>query len=94
MGGGAWWAAVHGVVKSRTRLKRLSSSSSSPGYCLPFWQGAKHAGFFLLLLFKSINYLFWAHHTVRGILVLQPGIKRAPPASGAWNLNRWTEREV
>ena len=29
MDGGAWWAAVHGVVKSRTRLKRLSSSSSS-----------------------------------------------------------------
>ena len=27
--GGAWWAAVHGVAKSRTRLKRLSSSSSS-----------------------------------------------------------------
>ena len=26
---GAWWAAVHGVVKSQTRLKRLSSSSSS-----------------------------------------------------------------
>ena len=28
MDGGAWWAAVHGVTKSRTRLKRLSSSSS------------------------------------------------------------------
>ena len=28
MGGGAWWAAVHGVTQSRTRLKRLSSSSS------------------------------------------------------------------
>ena len=27
--GGAWWAAVYGVVQSRTRLKRLSSSSSS-----------------------------------------------------------------
>ena len=27
--GGAWWAAVYGVAKSRTRLKRLSSSSSS-----------------------------------------------------------------
>ena len=26
---GAWWAAVSGVVQSRTRLKRLSSSSSS-----------------------------------------------------------------
>ena len=25
---GAWWAAVHGVAQSRTRLKRLSSSSS------------------------------------------------------------------
>ena len=27
--GGAWWAAVYGVTESRTRLKRLSSSSSS-----------------------------------------------------------------
>ena len=29
MDGGAWWAAVHGVAKGRTRLKRLNSSSSS-----------------------------------------------------------------
>ena len=27
--GGAWWAAVYGVVQSWTRLKRLSSSSSN-----------------------------------------------------------------
>ena len=27
--GGAWWAALYGVSQSRTRLKRLSSSSSS-----------------------------------------------------------------
>ena len=27
--GGAWWAAVYGVAQSKTRLKRLSSSSSS-----------------------------------------------------------------
>ena len=27
--GEAWWAADHGVAQSRTRLKRLSSSSSS-----------------------------------------------------------------
>ena len=27
--GGAWWAAVYGVSQSRTRPKRLSSSSSS-----------------------------------------------------------------
>ena len=30
--GGAWWAAVYGVAQSRTRLKRLSSSSSSMNY--------------------------------------------------------------
>ena len=28
--GGAWWAAVYGVAQSRTRLKRLSSSSCHP----------------------------------------------------------------
>ena len=28
-GGGTWWASVYGVAQSRTRLKRLSSSSSS-----------------------------------------------------------------
>ena len=27
--GGAWWAAVYGVTQSRTRLKRLSSTSSN-----------------------------------------------------------------
>ena len=26
---GTWWAAVYGVAQSRTRLKRVSSSSSS-----------------------------------------------------------------
>ena len=31
MDGGAWWAAVYGVVQSWTRLKGLSSSSSSRG---------------------------------------------------------------
>ena len=28
--GGAWWAAVYWVAQSRTRLKRLSSSSNYP----------------------------------------------------------------
>ena len=28
--GGAWWAAVYGVARSRTRLKRLSSRLYSP----------------------------------------------------------------
>ena len=30
--GRAWWAAIYGVAQSRTRLKRLSSSSSSVAY--------------------------------------------------------------
>ena len=29
MDGGAWWAVVYGAAQSWTRLKRLSSSSSS-----------------------------------------------------------------
>ena len=33
--GGAWWAAVYGVAQSRTRLKWLSSSSSTRDLILP-----------------------------------------------------------
>ena len=33
---GAWWAAVSEVAQSRTRLKRLSSSSSSVLFHIPF----------------------------------------------------------
>ena len=32
--GGAWWGAISGVAQSRTRLKRLSSCSSSLNFCL------------------------------------------------------------
>ena len=39
--GEAWWAAVYGVAQSRTRLKRLSSSSSSRGG-LPRWLSGKN----------------------------------------------------
>ena len=36
--GGAWWAAVFGVARSLTRLKRLSSSCSSSDQTDPkFW---------------------------------------------------------
>ena len=34
--GGAWWATVSGVAQSRTRLKRLSSNSSSTVLKLSF----------------------------------------------------------
>ena len=41
--GGAWWAAVYRVAQSRTQLKRLNSSSSSPSlktlspHTVTFW---------------------------------------------------------
>ena len=37
MDGGAWWAAIYGVARSRTRLKRLSSSSSSSSMYTHGW---------------------------------------------------------
>ena len=33
--GGAWWAAIYGVTQSRTRLKRLSSSTLLYGSIVP-----------------------------------------------------------
>ena len=49
---GAWWAAVYGVIQNQTRLKRLSSSSSSsnkPTQHLgwPFLSNAEEAGLIL-----------------------------------------------
>ena len=35
----AWHAAVHGGAKSRTRLKRLSSSSSRDGFIVEGFKG-------------------------------------------------------
>ena len=43
---GAWWAAIYGVTQSRTRLKRLSSSSNTyiqnleKCYCRIYLQGS------------------------------------------------------
>ena len=47
--GGAWWAAVSGVAQSRTRLKRLSSSSSSSSRV---WQSTMKGRF----VFNSIKF--------------------------------------
>ena len=55
---GAWWAAVYGVAQSRTRLKRLSSSSSSSSGINTFkkkliWMSAKKPQFSLHKLKNS-----------------------------------------
>ena len=56
--GGAWWAAVYGVAQSRTRLKRLSSSSSSSRthhYPSSYWHISTN---FYQLISKLYFYLF------------------------------------
>ena len=45
--GRAWWAAVYGVAQSRTRLKRLSSSSSSSWVITPSWLSESWRSFFV-----------------------------------------------
>src|SRR5574340_491873 len=41
--GGAWWAAIYGVAQSRTRLKRLSSSSSREDKGFPSGSNGKES---------------------------------------------------
>ena len=48
----AWWAAVYGVAQSRTRLKRLSSSScSSSSYVLIYLRILIHVPILFQILF-------------------------------------------
>ena len=54
--GGAWWAAVYGVAQSRTRLKRLSSSSRNIGMHVSFWISE--------ISFNSIVYLTHYSHYI------------------------------
>ena len=62
--GGAWWAAVYGVTQSRTRLKRLSSSSKSESDCI------LHVRWLWIIVAKRKDYgtlNYWSHssHTCK-----------------------------
>ena len=58
---GAWWAAVHGVAKSRTRLSNftLTFPGSSAGNGLVslkrILQGSPSARFLILLLYSTVT---------------------------------------
>ena len=52
---GAWWAAVSGVAQSQTRLKRLSSSSSSPLSDVSFVSIFSQSVSYLLILLTFFN---------------------------------------
>ena len=63
--GGTWWAADYGVAQSRTRLKRLSSSSSRNSIISdkqPCNDFSKYSEFFSMLENKNIcrHYKLWA----------------------------------
>ena len=56
--GGAWWAAIYGIAQSRTRLKRLSSSSSNQILGAPL--GCR----------LTVSYYFWHMVEVQKVLDL------------------------
>ena len=62
--GGAWWAAVYGVAQSQTRLKGLSSSSSSSRLLCPWDLPGKNTGvschFLLQELFPTWGLNLWS----------------------------------
>ena len=55
---GAWWATVHGVAKSRTRLERLSTHAP---VCLSFhlFKGICVVSSFRWLQIKLLTHLIW-----------------------------------
>ena len=94
MGSGAWWAAVHGVTKSRIQLKQLSSSSSLLSCSWPFatpWTVACKAPlsptiFWSLLKFMSSELVMLSNH----LIFCQPCsfCLQSFPASGSFPVSR------
>ena len=80
MAGGAWWAAVHGVAKSRIRL------SDFP-FTFPFHALEKE-----MATHSSVCRL--SGFAVGGILVPGPGIELMVPCITRQILNHWATREV
>ena len=80
---GAWWAAVYGVAQSRTRLKWLSSSSSSSREGNTAW---KHG-----YSDPPLNVLFCVEHTFAGGLH-EDAHERSPTMRSGWEggaRHRW-----
>ena len=76
--GGAWWAAVYGVAQSRTRLKRLSSSSTSLSLCLSICE----MGIIMLLLLSCFS-------RVRLCATPWTAAHQAPPSMGFSRQEYW-----
>ena len=57
--GGAWWAAIYGIAQSWTRLKRLSSSSSSKTWAVWSPSQGPPAAPSCFLSFSSLSSCWW-----------------------------------
>ena len=70
--GGAWWAALYGVAQSRTRLKWLSSSSSSLLHlCKTYWvEKARHTVTVWSTLYSNFEYRYKNRKTTRLCIIL------------------------
>ena len=73
--GGAWWAAVYGVAQSRTRLKRLSSSSSNTGHLciLPICKD------------ESVKWSLWPSSYVNELMYFQQKTCWLTPVPQGWS---------
>ena len=101
--GGAWRAFVYGVAQSRTRLKRLSSSSSSSAWSKPictlfptvFAQLTSMCHIFLILTifqtFSSLLYLLWDLELITFDTVI---VKRLQPKEDSKEILSFSVRSV
>ena len=98
--GGAWWAAVYGVAQSRTRLKQLSSSSSSRSKV--FFLSASIFELWYLFLILRISISLLTHYSsvcshmstfsIRVLSILYLYIYLATPglSCGLWDIVPWS----
>ena len=98
---GAWWAAVYGVAQSRTRLKWLSSSSSSRRLLRVPWTARRSnqsilifnsecslEGLMLKLKLQYFGHLIWRAYSLEKTLMLGKieGLRRR-----GWQRMRWLD---
>ena len=60
---GAWWVAIYGVAQSQTRLKWLSSSSSSRHAYTGFCHSGKK-NIYILQIFRTLFYTYYVIFTM------------------------------
>ena len=80
----SWWAAVYGVAQSRTRLKRLSSSSSSRS-CIHALRKCS-TGIYVYTHTYTHTYIYIHTHTI-----IISSVKKAKwvSATNPWKHRKW-----